>query len=222
MGHLSVKKQNANIISDEELVEQSLRGEEDAFRQLYERYRLAVYAAVYRVILDSEEALDVTQEVFITVFRSLAIWNPQRAGFLPWIYRMATNRAIDYWRLRRRRAEVPLTETSKIKSNGTEFCSGTLEPIERTVEYKELAAEMGHILEMLPLQHRRFIVLRYCDGLKLKEIAEKENCKLGTVKSVLHRGTNVIRFKLKRLSKQLYANSRDLPVQNLALELYGN
>ena len=215
-------EQSGNIISDEELVEKSLSGEEDAFQQLYERYRLAVYAAVYRIILDSEEASDVTQEVFFTVYRSLAIWNPQRAGFLPWIYKMATNRAIDCWRMRRRRAEVPLTETSQIKSNGTSFHRGTLETIERTVEYKELAAEMRHILKMLPLRHRRFIVLRYCDGLKLKEIAEKENCKLGTVKSVLYRGTNTMRFKLKRLSKQLYTNSQDIPVQNLALELFGS
>ena len=214
-------KQNGNVIPDEELVERSLSGEEDAFRELYERYRQAVYGAVYRIILDSEEAFDVTQEVFIAVYRSLAIWNPQRSGFLSWIYRMASNRAIDYMRVRRRRAEVPLTDTSQIKSNGTFYSGGALEPVERTVEYRELAAELRHVLETLPLKHKRFITLRYFSGLKLREIAEKENCQLGTVKSVLHRATNIIRVKLRRLSKQLYANSQDMPVQNLALELSG-
>ena len=222
MEHVSVMKQDGNVIPDEELVERSLSGEEDAFRQLYERYRQAVYTAVYRIISDPEEALDVTQEVFITVHRSLAIWDPQRARLFSWIYRMAANRAIDYWRIRRRRAEVPLTETLQIKFNGSSFCGGTLEPTEQTVEYKELAGKISHILETLPRRHRRFIALRYCDGLKLKEIAEKENCRLGTVKSVLHRGTHTIRFKLKRLSKQLYVNSQDMSMQNLALELFGN
>lgn len=195
------------VLSDEILVEKSLRGEEDAFRQLYDRYRAPVYAAIYRIIRDPEEALDLTQEVFIAAYRSLANWNAERAGFFSWIYKMATNRAIDCWRRRRRQAEVSLPENWETISDSTLYPGSTLDLVERTVEYRELAAEMQRILRSLPFRHRRFIVLRYCDGLKLREIAEKEQCKLGTVKSVLHRGTEVIRIKLRQFSNRLYANS---------------
>ena len=99
-----------DVVPDKELVERSLSGEEDAFRQLYERYRVAVYTAVYRIVRDREEALDLTQEVFIAAFRSLGDWNAERAGFFSWIYKMAVNRAIDGWRKQRRRAEVSLPE----------------------------------------------------------------------------------------------------------------
>ena len=199
-----------DVIPDEELVERSLRGEEDAFRNLYERYRHPVYAAVYRVVLDHEEAQDATQEAFISVYRSLAVWSPQRANFLPWIYRVATNRAIDYWRVRQRRAEVPLTETSDMKSGVASRYRRTMEPVERTVEKEKRIAEVRHCMEALPQPQRRFMVLRYCEGLKLKEIADKERCKIGTVKSVLHRATHTLRLKLRRLYTQRLIHSQDI------------
>lgn len=192
-------EKSGNAVPDEELVERSLRGEEDAFRHLYERYRQPVYAAVYRILLDPEEARDATQEIFIAVYRSLAIWSPRRARFLPWIYRVATNRAIDRWRIRWRRAEVPLTEISEMHSKGTLFYRRAKRPVERTLEHRERTAEVGRFLEGLPQPQRRFVVLRYYDGLKLREIAEKEGYKLGTVKSTLHRATKTLRRKLRRL-----------------------
>jgi RNA polymerase sigma-70 factor (ECF subfamily) len=196
-----VMKECGNVIPDEELVERSLRGEEDAFRRLYERYRRPVYAAVCRIILDPEEARDATQEIFITIYRSLALWSPQRARFFPWIYRVATNRAIDHWRIRRRRAELQLTEISEMQSTGASLYGGAARPMERTLEHKERAAEVRRFLEDLPQPQRRFFVLRYCDGLKLREIAEKEGYKLGTVKSSLHRAINAMRRKLRGLKE---------------------
>jgi RNA polymerase sigma-70 factor (ECF subfamily) len=201
-----------NVIPDEELVKRSLRGEEDAFQRLYERYKPSVYAAVYRIVLDPEEAQDATQEIFITIYRSLAIWSPQRARFFPWIFKVATNRAIDHWRIRRRRAEVPLNEIVEKQSHGALPCRATLEPMERTVEHRERVAEVWRFVAELPQSQRRFIVLRYCYGLKLKEIAEMEGCKLGTVKSALHRATNTMRFKLRRLYKRRHANSQETPI----------
>jgi RNA polymerase sigma-70 factor (ECF subfamily) len=200
---------NRDAIPDEELVERSLNGEEDAFRLLYEKYRQPVYSAVYRIVPYPEEARDVTQEIFIAVYRSLATWNPQRARFLPWIYRVATNRAIDCWRRRQRRAEVPLSEISETHAAGLSSCRETMESIERTMEHKERVTEVRRFLEALPQPQRQFIILRYCDGLKLKEIADKEGYKLGTVKSVLHRATHTMRLKLMRLYRHRPVHSRD-------------
>ncbi len=189
-----------NDIPDEELVERSLRGEADAFRCLYERYRRPIYVAVCRIVLDPEDARDATQEIFITVYRSLALYDSRRARFFPWIYRVATNRAIDYWRVRRRRAEVPMSETSETFYGDAPVGRDSKRAMERILEHKERATEVRRFLEELPQPQRRFFILRYYDGLKLREIAEKEGYKLGTVKSSLHKATRTMRRKLKKSS----------------------
>ncbi|HSW40770.1 MAG TPA: RNA polymerase sigma factor [Acidobacteriota bacterium] len=187
-----------NGILDEELVERSLRGEEDAFRRLYERYRKPVYSAACRILPDREEARDVTQEIFIAVYRSLATWNPRRARFLPWIRRVAINRSIDHRRTWKRRAEVSLDETPEPVFQGPS-CNRRAMDMENRVDQKERVVHLWRCLDALPQTQRRFVVLRYCDGLKLREIAEREGCRLGTVKSVLHRATHTLRLRLMRL-----------------------
>lgn len=185
-------------IPDEELVEKSLRGEADAFRRLYERYRRPIYVAVCRIVLDPEEARDATQEIFITVYRSLALYDSRRTRFFPWIHRVATNRAIDYWRLRRRRAEVPLPENAEVSLKRASNRRNGEQAVERILEQKERTAEVRRFLKELPQPQRRFFIMRYFDGLKLREIAEKEGYKLGTVKSSLHKATRTMRRKLKQ------------------------
>jgi RNA polymerase sigma-70 factor (ECF subfamily) len=189
-------QKRGNAVSDEELVERSLRGEEAAFRCLYERYRGPVYAAVCRIVRDLDDAHDTTQEVFITVYRSLSLWNPRRSRFSSWIYRIAVNRAIDHWRIQRRRAEHQLAESAETLSSCAALCWGRMRSIERTLESRARAAEVRRFLEELPQPQRRFFILRYYEGLKLREIAEHENCKLGTVKSSLHRAVKIMRRKL--------------------------
>ncbi len=172
----------------------------DAFRRLYERYRRPIYVAVCRIVLDPEDARDATQEVFITVYRSLALFDSRRARFFPWIYKVATNRAIDYWRMRRRRAEVPVSEASDTYYRGAADGRNSMRAMERILEHKERAAELRRFLEELPQAQRRIFILRYYGGLKLREIAEKEGYKLGTVKSSLHKATRAMRRKLKKSS----------------------
>ena len=165
---------------------------------MYERYRRPIYIAVCRIVRDPEDARDATQEIFITVYRSLAFYDSRRARFFPWIYRVATNRAIDYWRVRRRRAEVSISETSETPYRSTPVSRDSMRPMEQILEQRERAAEVRRFLEELPQPQRRFFILRYYDGLKLREIAEQEGYKLGTVKSSLHKATRTMRKKLKK------------------------
>lgn len=185
-------------VSDEQLVRRSLEGEEDAFRSLYERYRRPVYGAVRRILGDPEDSRDATQEIFLAVYRSLAQWNPEKARFGCWIRRVATNRAIDHWRCRRRGIDLLFGETPGPAGNVARPCPAGMRPAEKMVECRERALEVRRFLERLPQPQGRFVVLRYCEGLKLREIAEREGCRLGTVKSTLHRVTREMRRKLKR------------------------
>jgi RNA polymerase sigma-70 factor, ECF subfamily len=186
-----------DIIPDEELVKRSLNGDDDAFGIIYERYRRPVYTVVCRIIIDPEEARDAMQEIFITVYRSLDCWQPQRARFLSWIYTIATNRAIDHWRVRRRRAEMQLPERAETLFVNASIHSGTAMDIDWNIERKERSAEVRHFLEDLPKPQKRYFILRYFSGLKLKEISEREKCKIGTVKSSLHRTTAILRRKIQ-------------------------
>jgi RNA polymerase sigma-70 factor (ECF subfamily) len=191
-----VMEEYGDDISDEELVQRSLKGEEDAFQQLYERYQRPVYAVVYRIISDPEEAQDTTQEVFLTIYRSLALWSPQKGKFLTWIYRVSINCAIDHWRMRRRRAEIQWTEKTEFLLTYIPTGRRDEPPVERRLEVKEQVARMHSYLHEFPQQQRRFFILRYYDGLKLREIAQKEGFKLETVKSSLYRATHSMKRRL--------------------------
>jgi RNA polymerase sigma-70 factor, ECF subfamily len=186
----------SNPISDEELVERSLKGEEEAFRHLYERYRRLVYTVACRILQDPEEARDATQDIFILIFRSLGFWSPQRARFSPWIHRMATNHAIDRWRSRRRRAELQMFESLEDESESPSCGRAAICSTENVLDQLDQSARVSRILNRLPELQKRFIVLRYCEGLKLREIAEKEGCNLGAVKSTLHRATETMRSRI--------------------------
>lgn len=196
-----------NCRPDEDLVKKCLEGDQDAFRFLYEKYRKPVYATIFRIILDPEEARDLTQETFFSAHRSLAIWDPQRAAFLSWLCRIAANHAIDHWRMRRRRAELPLEGVPESSRTGPVH-RHTLEPVERIVEDNERAAQLRRLMGELPQPQSRLVILRYRDGLKLREIAEREGYRIGTVKSVLHRATNAICLRFGRMRTQGHRNSR--------------
>jgi RNA polymerase sigma factor (sigma-70 family) len=185
-------------LSDEDLVESALGGDEDAFSQLYERYRHPVYATAFRIIQSAEDARDATQEIFVKLYRSLRSWNPRRASFSTWTYRLASNHAIDCWRTRRRRHETQDAEDTSEKA-GREYALGDaiLSPY-REVAGREQVDAVRRCVDLLPELQKKVFVLRYFQEMKLDEIAEMENCSLGTVKTSLFRATHAVRRALRK------------------------
>jgi len=185
-------------LSDEVLVENALGGDEGAFSDLYDRYKRPVYATAYRIIQDSEEARDATQEVFVKLYRSLPSWNPRKAKFSTWLYRLAANHAIDCWRGRRRRAESSLSGQEG-EREPYEFPLGeAIRSPYREVESKETVDDIRRRVDALPELQKKVFILRYFQELKLEEIAEMEDCSLGTVKTSLFRATQSIRRGWRR------------------------
>jgi len=185
------------LLSDEELVGRTLQGDEDAFSELYERYRRPVYSTAYRIIQNCEEALDISQEVFIKLYRSLASWNPRKAKFSTWLYRLAANHAIDCWRARRRRAESGLADGPAEQVVADALRDAFRSPY-RDVENRERVDAVRRCVDELPELQKKVFILRYFEELKLEEIAEIEGCSLGTVKTSLFRGTHAVRRRLRR------------------------
>jgi RNA polymerase sigma-70 factor (ECF subfamily) len=185
-------------LSDEELVGGILEGDELAFSRLYDRYRGAVYATACRIIQNSDEAQDATQEIFIKLYRSIASWDPGKSKFSIWLYRLASNHAIDCWRSRRRRAESQMSEDSAEKVQHEHTMGDAFMSPFGEVKKKEEVEKIRRCMDLLPDLQKKVFVLRYFQELKLTEIAEMENCSLGTVKSSLFRATQAMRRSLRK------------------------
>ncbi len=190
----------ANLLSDEDLIRGVLGGDESAFAQLYQRYRVPVYATAYRIIQDAEAAKDATQEIFIKLWRSLGSWKADKARFTTWLYRLASNHAIDCWRSRRSRPEATLErgEDEAARLTRESVLAEAFHSPYRELETGERIAQIRQCVSALPELQKKVFVLRYFQGLKLEEIAEMENCNLGTVKTSLFRATQTVRRRVPK------------------------
>jgi RNA polymerase sigma-70 factor (ECF subfamily) len=174
--------------SDEELVQQSRRGDRMAFQALVEKYERRVYAVAYGLLGNREDALDAVQEAFVKVHRSLDRFQG-KSSFYTWLYRIAVNAAIDLGRKGSHRQEVEFREEIEPDEERGEYpvAPASEDPSERLMR-KELGEIIEDAIGKLPSDQRTAIVLREIEGLSYKEIAGIMGCSEGTVMSRLHYG----------------------------------
>jgi RNA polymerase sigma-70 factor (ECF subfamily) len=173
------------------LVEEALRGRLEAFNQLVTRHQDHLFALVYRLVPDRDQAADVVQEAFFSAYRNLASF---RGGSVrSWLGRIAVNGAMDLQRARRRRPSQPYPEFED--ETWQPPAEGDVEP-----ETKALAAERSRILaralDGLPFEQRNCIILFDVEGYDYAEIAAIMRVEVGTVKSRIHRGRLTLRRAL--------------------------
>jgi RNA polymerase sigma-70 factor (ECF subfamily) len=176
---------------DVALVEEALRGRLDAFNQLVVRHQDHLFALVYRLVPDRDQAADAVQDAFLSAYRNLASF---RGGSVrSWLSRIAINAAMDLQRTKRRRPSQPYPELED---------DTWQPPAEREVEpeSKALAAERSKVLAAalagLPFEQRNCIVLFDVEGYDYAEIATIMKVEIGTVKSRIHRGRLALRAAL--------------------------
>ena len=183
-------------LDDGEIVRRILAGEDVLFETLVRRYQVRVVSHVTRMVGSREDALDLSQEIFLKVFQALDRFNPAYK-FSTWLFRIAGNAAIDHLRKRRPRT-VPLEVPDPEGGAGSfqpEQKSASLDP------YAELRnAERGEAItraiQDLPADFRELIALRHFAGLSYEEIAEVKRMPLGTVKNKLFRARVVLKERL--------------------------
>jgi RNA polymerase sigma-70 factor (ECF subfamily) len=145
---------------------------------------------------DRDEAMDLSQEVFLRVFRTIHRFRGQ-SSLRTWIYRIAVNQARNrhrFWRRRRRADQVSLD--AHVAAHG-DFASASVAGPDRMLAQKELAARLQAALDHLPFDQRTVIVLREVDGLSYEEIAYSLGVAVGTVKSRLTRARQALRIELR-------------------------
>jgi len=182
---------------DEGCLLESLRsGSEAAYEALLERFQLPVYNLVQRLIDDSSEAGDVTQDVFLKVFRNVTAFRGQ-SSLKTWIYRIAVNEAHNRrrWFGRHKRAEVGLEAEGDGLGYLDHLSDATRSPYDLALN-EEWRSAIEKALEGLNPVFRSAVVLRDLEDLSYEEIADVLDVSLGTVKSRILRGRESLRRAL--------------------------
>lgn len=178
------------------LIQRCAAGDEAAFAELVAEHQRMVVQLAFNLLGDRDEALDLSQDVFIRVFRTIGQFRGQSA-LRTWIYRIAVNQARNrhrFWRRRRRSDQVSLD--AHVEAHGEFRCGAEVGP-DRILAQKELATRLQDALDALPFDQRTAVVLREIDGLSYDEIAFSLGVAVGTVKSRLTRARQTLRVGLR-------------------------
>ena len=174
---------------DHSLVQRARSGDERAFRTLVERYQKKVYAVALAMVKDREEAMDVVQEAFVKVHRSLDSFKAD-ATFYTWLYRITVNVCID---VIRRRGAMRSDSVEFDERIGHDLAEANLGAVssqlgsnpEKSVLQHELGQKIQEALEQIPEKHRAILLLRELDGLSYEELSQVLEIPKGTVMSRL-------------------------------------
>jgi RNA polymerase sigma-70 factor (ECF subfamily) len=209
---------------DATLVADLKAGSEEAFAVLIAQYHQPLYSLIARSLNDPADAADITQEVFIKVFRSIRSFNSE-SSLRTWLYRIALHEASNQRRWWSRHKKQEITIDSSVESDHDDdgsFCLGSTladrgdSPFDYAVQ-AEVREHVEAALRQLPEAFRSVVILREIEGFAYEEIAEILNVNLGTVKSRLTRGRSALRTLLvtkSAVAPDLSASSTAFRISN--------
>lgn len=189
-------------MEDAALTAELQAGSEEAFALLIAQYQTSIYGLISRILTDPSDAADITQEVFVKVFRGIRKFHGE-SSLRTWIYRIALHEASNqrrWWsRHRGRELTIESTTTHYEDENAISLkdmlVDGHASPLELAV-HEEIRAKVELELRRLPEPFRTVVILRDLEGLAYDEVAEIMGAQLGTVKSRLVRGRAMLRQRL--------------------------
>ena len=190
---------------DAALIERCLAGDDTAFDELVQRYQDMVFNLAYRLLGGYDESVDLSQEVFLQVYRKLGTFR-RDASLRTWIYRIVINRAKNRQRWWRRRfGEMTAMSLDDMEANPNvgavssargDDLSGDLVAPDKALERKEVGRLLLDAIAKLPFTQRTILLLKEVEGLSYDEISTTLDLPLGTVKSRLARARKLLRDKL--------------------------
>lgn len=180
-------------IEDFRLIDKAtIENDEQAYADLMKRYKKPVYHMILKMVRNVDDAEDLTIEAFAKAFRSLGRFKKDYT-FSTWLFRIATNNAIDF--IRKKKLETMSLDTSFKDESGENITidveDNELNPMEETIKTQKI--ELIRIfVDKLPPKYQRLVKLRYFDELSYEEIAQELEAPLGTVKAQLHRARELM------------------------------
>ena len=181
------------VTDDAALMSQIAQAQSAALRELYDRYGRMVFSLAYRITGSNETAEEVTQDVFVQVWRFAEHYDPQQGKLTTWLSSVTRNRAIDILRQQNVRPEGHADSLDDDLFGFNDSASEAA--VEPSVELRLQREQVRQALEQLPEEQRRVLALAFFMGMTQQEISVKLNQPLGTVKTRIRLGM----IKLKSL-----------------------
>lgn len=181
-----------------ERIKEVKKGNVQAFEDIVSFYQNKVYFICFRMIGNKQEAEDLAQEAFIRAYTNLDSFD-ERRKFSTWLYRIATNLTID--RIRKKKPDYYLDAEIRGTDGLDMYDQLAMDEAlpEEQVENLELRGYIQTEITALPPKYRSVIVLRFLEELSLQEISEVLDMPVGTVKTRIHRGREILRTKLRHV-----------------------
>jgi RNA polymerase sigma-70 factor (ECF subfamily) len=180
---------------DAQLMLRVKKGDQSAFKILVEKYQKPVTNVAYHLLLDRAAAEELAQEVFLKVFQTASRYRAA-AKFSTWVYRIATNLALNELKSRKRAQTVPLDDVRQIHTQPDNMSASLPGPQEQ-MQQKELVALLERALQSLPVRQRTAVMLHRFEELSYREIAESMDCTVEAVEALLSRAKITLRDVLK-------------------------
>jgi RNA polymerase sigma factor (sigma-70 family) len=179
--------------TDAELVAKCRNGDREAWELVVRHRHARIYNLAYRFTGRADEAEDLTQEVFLKVYRTLHLYRPESGGLETWIVRVARNHFIDHYR----KYKTEKVRTAPLEDHHDAVAEPTVrvETPADMLDRREAAERVHRLLERLPQDQREAVILRDLEELTYEEISDVLKVPIGTVKSRINRG----RIELARL-----------------------
>ena len=175
---------------DFQLAQVSSKGDMAAFEEIYRRHHRRVYSICLRMLQNASEAEDLTQDVFIQLYRKIGSFRGDSA-FTTWLHRMTVNQVLMHFRKR----TVKFEKTTEEGDTPEQIVSGTANPEKMRIVDK---IALDNAIEQLPAGYKNVFVLHDVEGFEHEEVARILGCSVGTSKSQLHKA----RLKLQKLLKK--------------------
>jgi len=183
----------SSALDERRLIRRALRGDRKAFEMIVRKYQQPLLQFVGRMIREREQALDVSQEVFLRAYASLSSYRSEYR-FSTWLFRIASNYVIDSWR----KKKVATVSIDQPLAEGEEDgpclqIADETASVVRTLEMKELRTRLERAIDRLPLHLRELFVWRHVNGLAYEEMAEIKGVPVGTVKNRVFQAKEMLR-----------------------------
>ncbi len=193
---MSADSAAAQPATPDSLIEQCLAGDQVAWEQIVRQHWRKVFNVAYKFVGRHDEAEDLTQDIFLKIFKALKTFD-RRANFQTWIISISRNLCIDHYRSVRKERQ---TIAKNVDSNDLQPASPERGPYAQA-EHQDLRAQLRQALETLPITLRTAVVLRDLQELSYQEIADRLGLPEGTVKSRINRGRIELAHQLRRLQE---------------------
>lgn len=194
---VSTPERRQEADDDLAIVQKVQAGDVDAFDELVTKYRERIYAVVYNLTSNREDASDLTQDAFIKAFQSIGRFKG-KSSFFTWLYRIALNTTLTHLRKNKLRRFLSFEKMSE-----EDHSAGFIEQLktdsdsDKNTLMNELQEKLNDAFQKLSVKHRTVITLYEIDGLSHKEIAEIVGTSVGTVRSRLHYAKQFLQAELK-------------------------